>query len=229
MRIAVIQHVLRGSNEEDAVALGNAAADVCDMGAEVVIFPTVPVLADVSDGDPVPRLFEAIGEARPENVVFLNPSAAPSGLNVASLPLLGSTALLVGDATMDYQEILTASGKKPSVAILVPHSENELQAEAVTELAIGLSQSLAGLVVIAEAAGAEPGAPGHGGSAIIYLGDVVAEAMGEEDATLEFEVGSPVPQPEPRGLLPEIPTILSQRLASHEGRKPDTEYPADLN
>jgi hypothetical protein len=130
---------------------------------------------------------------------------------------------------MDYQEILTVSGKKPSVAILVPQSENDLQAEAMLELAIGLSQSLAGLVIIAESVGAEPGSPGHGGTAIVYMGDVVAEAMGEEGATLEFEVESPVPQPKPRGLLPQIPTILSQRLAQHEGLKPDPGYPADLN
>jgi hypothetical protein len=60
-------------------------------------------------------------------------------------------------------------------------------------------------------------------------GEVVAEAMGEEDATLEFEVGSPVPQPEPRGLLPQIPTILSQRLANHGGTKLEPDYPADMN
>jgi hypothetical protein len=143
--------------------------------------------------------------------------------------MLGSTALVVGDASMDYQEILTLSGKKPKVVILVPLSENALQAEAMLELAIGLSQSLAGLVIIAESAGAKPGEPGHGGSAIVYLGEVVAEAMGEEDATLEFEVDSPVPQPEPRGLLPQIPTILSQRLANHEGVKPETDYPSDMN
>jgi len=229
VRIAVIQHALRTDNEQDAVALGNAIADICDMGAEVVILPTVPVLADLSDGDPVPKLFAAIGEERPEHVVIINPAAAPPGVNTAALPTLGSTALIVGDACMDYQEILTASGKKPSVAILIPQSENELQAEAVLELAIGLSQSLAGLVIIAESAGADPGDPGHGGTAIVYMGEVVAEAMGEEDATLEFEVDSPVPQPEPRGLLPQIPTILSQRLAHNEGTKPDPGYPADLN
>ena len=228
MRIAVIQHVLRASAEEDAVALGNATADACDSGASVVILPAVPLLADMSDGDPVPGLFAAIGEERPDTII-LNPAVAPPGLNIATLPELGSTALIVGDAAMDYQEILTASGKKPGVAILVPQSENGLQAEAMLELAIGLSQSLAGLVVIAETAGAAPGQAGHGGSAIVNLGEVVAEAMDEEDATLEFEVDSPVPQPEPRGLLPEIPTILSQRLANHEGVKPDAGYPADLN
>jgi hypothetical protein len=130
---------------------------------------------------------------------------------------------------MDYAQILVAAGKKPQVAIMVPNAENDMQAEAALELAIGLSDSLAGLVIVVGSAGAEPGEAGHGGSAIVHLGKVVAEAMGDEDQTLEFEVDTPIPQPEPRGLLPQIPTILSQRLANHQGRKPDVDYPADLN
>lgn len=229
MQIAVIQHVLRGDDHEDAVALGNAAADATDMGAEVVIFPSVPVLADASDGDPVAKLFEAIGEPQRENVVYLNPAIVPDGAHVAALPLLGQTALLVGDACADAGEILTVSGKKPAAVIMSPRSENDLQAEAVAELALGLSASLAGLVIVAECAGSEPGDPGHGGSAIAYLGDVVAEAMGEEDETLTFEVEPPIPQPEPRELLPEVPRILAARLAHHQGHKPTVDYPAELS
>ena len=229
MQIAVIQHALRGDDHEDAVALGNAAADATDMGAEVVIFPSVPVLADASDGDPVAKLFEAIGEAQREQVVYLNPAIVPDGGHVASIPLLGQTALLVGDACCDDAEILGVSGKKPLVAIMSPRSENDLQAEAVAELALGLSSSLAGLVIVAECAGAEPGDPGHGGSAIVYLGEVVAEAMGEVDETLTFELEPPIAQPEPRELLPQVPTILSARLAHHQGRKPTVSYLADLS
>ena len=229
MRIAVIQHVLRGNDADDAVALGNAAADASDMGADVVVLPPAPVLMDGSAGDPVPKLFAAIGEVRSDTVVFLNPAIAPEGLHDAVLPVLGSTVLLIGDACMDYSQILAAAGKKPAVAILVPNAENDMQAEAILELAIGLSDSLAGLIVVVGSAGAEAGEPGHGGSAIVHLGEVVAEAMGAEDQTLDFEVDMPIPQPEPRGLLPQIPTILSQRLAHHQGRKPDVGYPADLN
>ena len=106
------------------------------------------------------------------------------------------------------------------VAVLCPHSENDMQAEAVLELALGLSSSLAGLIIVIDSAGAEPGEPGHGGSAIVQLGEVVAEAMGDGDQTLVFEVELPIVQPEPRELLPEIPTILSGRLAQHHGEKP---------
>ena len=229
MNIAVIQHSLSGSDETDAAALANAAADATDMGAHVVIFSPAPVLADASDGDPVVRVFDAIGEAQAEKVVYLNPAAVPDGVHIATLPLLGNTALFVGDACMDYQEILTASGKKPQVAIFAPHSENDMQAEAMLELALGLSSSLAGLVIVVDCSGGEPGEPGHGGSAIVQLGEVLAEAIGEDDQTLTADVGSPIPQPEPRELLPQIPTILSARLAHHHGLKPDVDYPADLN
>lgn len=229
MQIAVIQHVLRGDDQEDAVALGNAAADATDMGAEVVVFPRVPVLADGSAGDPVGRVFEAIGETQNESVAYINSAVMPDGAHFGDLPILGPTVLMVGDACMDYQEILTASGKKPRVAILAPGSESDLQAEAISELALGLSSSLAGLVVIAEAIGAEPGEPGHGGSSIIFLGQVLAEAMGGDDETLTADLETPIAQPEPRGLLPEVPTILSARLAHHLGQKPEADYPADLS
>jgi hypothetical protein len=229
MQIAVIQHVLRGDDHEDAVALGNAAADATGYGADVVVFPRVPVLADLSDGDPVVKVFEAIGETQSEKVIYLNPAAVPDGMHVAALPMLGQTALFVGDAAMDAQEVLTASGKKATVAILAPGSENDLQAEAIAEYALGLSSSLAGLIIIAEAIGAEPGQMGHGGSAIVHLGEVVAEAMGSGDETLTATFEAPVPQPEPRGLLPQVPTILSARLAHHLGQKPQVDYPADLS
>ena len=229
MQIAVIQHVLRGDDHEDAVALGNAAADAADMGAEVVVFPRVPTLADGSAGDPVGKVFEAIGESQNESVAYINTAIMPDGAHFATLPILGPTVLMVGDACMDYQEILTASGKKPRVAILAPGSENELQAEALSELALGLSSSLAGLIVIAEAIGAEPGQPGHGGSSIIHLGQVLSEAMGGGDETLTADIDAPIAQPEPRGLLPKVPTILSARLAHHLGQKPQVDYPADLS
>lgn len=229
MNIAVIQHAPLGDDHADAVALANAAADATDMGAEVVVFSPAPVLADMSAGDPVARVFEAIDEPQRDAVVYLNPAAVPDGLHVAEIPLLGQTALFIGDACLDYSEILAASAKKPKVAILVPRSENDMQAEAVLELAIGLSSSLAGLVMVVDSAGAEPGEPGHGGSAIVQLGEIVAEALGQGTQTLETAVDTPIAQPEPRGLLPEIPTILSGRLAQHHGEKPGVDYPADLN
>ncbi len=229
MQIAVIQHVLRGDDQEDAAALANAAADATDMGADVVVFPPAPVLADDSSGDPVAKLFEAIGESQSESVVYINTAVVTQGGHVAAIPQLGQTALLVSDACADGAEILSVSGKKPQVAILSPRSENDLQAEAITEFALDLSSSLAGLVIVAECTGAEPGEPGHGGSVIVHLGEVIAESMGDGDETLVAEIETPIAQPEPRELLPKVPTILADRVAYHQGRKPSVDYPADLS
>jgi len=106
-------------------------------------------------------------------------------------------------------------------------SESDLQAEAILEVALALSDSMAGLVLVADTDGAEPGDPGHGGSAIIRLGEMVAEA-GDGDEVLIAEVATPVAQPEPREALPEIPTLLAQRLATHRGKRLEVEYLADL-
>ena len=96
--------------------------------------------------------------------VRLIPSTAP-GVNsfaatappLEGLEGLGRIALLAGDACMTGLELVRILGDSPNVAVLAPRSENDLQAEAVMELAIGLSESLAGLVVVTECAGAEPG------------------------------------------------------------------------
>jgi hypothetical protein len=177
----------------------------------------------------VVRVLASIGEERRRHIVYLNPALAADVAEVADLPLLGQTAMLVGDGCADASEILRISSEKPSVAILAPRSDNDLQAEAVAEFALGLSDALAGLVVIAECAGAEPGEPGHGGSAIIHLGEVVAEAMSEVDETLTAEFELPIAQPEPREALPKVPSILLGKVAHHQGRRPDVEYPADLS
>lgn len=228
MQIAVVQHLLRGDTHEDAVALANAAADAADMGAQVIVFPAVPALADDSEGDPVAKAFEAIGEPQPKDVLCINPAVMPEGAHLAELPMLGRTALLVGDACADAEQIRKVAADKPDVTIIALGADNELQAEALAEYALGLSDSLSGLVIVAECAGAEPGEPGHGGSAIVQLGGVVAEAMGENAETLEADIELPIAQPEPRESLPRVPSLLAGRLAHHQGRKPDVEYPAEL-
>ena len=235
MRIAVIQHRLRETPEHDARGLAAAAAEAAGRGAELVVFPAVPSLqSDATASDLLEQLLCDVaahcliprprGEVR--GVALLTSLPAESGLESE----LGELALLIGDACFDPAELARVAALGPSLAVLVPLSESDLQAEAVLELAIGLSDSLAGLVLIAECAGADPGVPGHGGSAIVALGDVVAEAMTDDDVLLA-DVATPVPQPEPREPLPQVAPILVQRVAFHEGRKPDPPggYPADLS
>jgi hypothetical protein len=230
MRIAVIQHRLRDSIEDNIDALQRAAAAATLSRAELVFMPELLPLKN----DPIllERFFTGL-DGIPG--VRLIPSAPPGSDSFAATmpPLegfegLGSVALLVGDACLSGLELVRILGEAPTVAVLAPRSESDLQAEAVMELAIDLSESLAGLVIVAECAGAEPGSPGHGGTAVIYLGEVLAEAMTPDDDTLLVDIELPVGRPKPPEPLPTIAPILAQRLAYHRGEQAQPDYPAEL-
>ena len=233
MKIAVVQHRLRDSAAEDAVALAAAAVSAAQRGADLVVLPEV--LSLHAPGDERDLLNELLA---PVPAFCLMPHVGPDvcGLGfVATLPAeagvpddLGAIALLVGDACMDPAELVKLAAEKPAFASLVPRSETDLQAEAVIELALQLSASLSGFVLIAECAGAQPGEAGHGGSAIVALGELVAEA-GDGDDILLTDVPLPIPQPSPREQLPQIPPLLAQRFARNLGLKLTANYPVDLS
>jgi len=151
-----------------------------------------------------------------------------SPVAVQGMEPFGHVVIVAGDAGIDPEQHRRLAADPPDVLVLAPGSESDLQAEAVLELAIGLSVSLAPLVIIAEASGAEPGSPGHGGSAIILLGEVLAEAV-FDDQTLVADIDVPIPAPEPRAALRALPTILAQRLANHRGERLAVDYLADLS
>lgn len=226
MKIAAIQHRVRENADADARALAQAAIAASVRGAEVIVFPDVSSLLD-DDGAGQKLLSELVRDVPAFCIV---PSVDPAlrGIAiVADLPApisapgggLGVASLLIGDACMDAAEIARVAEQAPSFAVLSPRSETDLQAEAMLEFAIALSDSLAGVIVIAECAGAEALEVGHGGSALIVLGEVVAEALSGEDI-LVVEVQLPFPQPSPREALPQVPPLLVQRLAHHQGRLP---------
>jgi hypothetical protein len=225
MKIAAIQHRVRESAEADARALAEAAMLASGRGAELIVFPDVrslqhddaaghalltalvrdvPAFCIVPSVDPHSRGV-AIAAALPES---FSAGAGQSGV---------AASLMFGDACMDAAALVRMAAHKPALAVLSPRCETDLQAEAMLEFAIGLSDSLAGVIVIAECAGAEPLEPGHGGSAMILLGDVMAEALHEDDVLL-VEVPLPFPQPFPREPLPPVPPLLEQRMAHHDGR-----------
>lgn len=223
MKIAAIQHRVRESADADVHALAAAAAVASQRGAEVIVFPDVSSLQD-DDAAGQTLLSELVRDVPAFCIV---PSVDPelrSAAMIAEMPApvsapgggLGLVCVLIGDACMDSEELLRVDSASPSLAVLSPRSENDLQAEAMLEFAIALSDSLAGVVVIAECAGAEPLEIGHGGSAIVVLGDVVAEALFDDDV-LVAEVLLPFPQPSPREPLPPVPPLLVQRLAHHNG------------
>lgn len=161
--------------------------------------------------------------ARGADVLVSDSSSAES-----TLAAVGRCVVLVGDAALDPEEHRRLAADPPDVLVLAPASESELQAEAAIEVAIGLSVSVAGLVIVLDSSGAEPGEPGHGGSAIVLLGEVAAEALLDDDV-LVAQIPVPVPRPEPRAPLPEIPLLLLQRLAHHRGERVSVDYPADTS
>jgi predicted amidohydrolase len=235
VRIAVVQHRVRSTPEDDARDVAKAAELAAGRGAELVFLPDVPSLR--AENSSAQELFRQLVADVPAFCLIPNVSPAARGAALATelpsaqgLPAdLGVVALVAGDACMDAAQFEQLAATEPGLAVLVPRSESDLQAEAMLELAIALSDSLAGLIVIAECAGAPPGQPGHGGSAIVLLGEVVAEAIGDDDV-LVADVPVPIPQPEPREPLPSIPPLLAQRVSVHEGRgaqQPD--YPAELS
>ncbi|MCL4079304.1 hypothetical protein MX659_06880 [Coriobacteriia bacterium Es71-Z0120] len=144
------------------------------------------------------------------------------------IDLLGTVVVLEGDAAIDPVELAKARRERPAALVLMAGSESELQAEGVLELAIAASVSVASIVIVAEHGGGDIGAPGHGGSAIVVAGEVVAEAFGTEDLVL---ADVPVPAPPIDASAPDLepPLILKQRLARHRGEKPETDYLADLS
>lgn len=230
MRIAVIQHRIREDAVADVSALIEAAHAAADRGAEFVVMPEVPSLRfRESVRESLYAAFDGIAGKR------LVPFGGPGHPGIAHVADsirgaegLGRLALFVGDAAFRGTEWLNALASRPDFVVLCPRSESDLQAEAAFEVALALSDAMAGLVLVSECAGAEPGQPGHGGSAIILLGEVVAEALDEDDILIA-DIDVPAPHPEPREPLPALPTILSQRLAYHAGQRPEVEYPADLS
>lgn len=155
------------------------------------------------------------------DLIFSSVDLVPEGYEA-----LGQVAVLRGDAVFDLKSLESMARRNVDVLVLAPGSESDLQAEAVLEFAIKLSDAVAGLVLIVEDDGADPGQPGHGTSAIVMLGEVLAEAMGGSEV-LTADIDLPVAQPMPHDPVPALPTILEQRLAHHEGRHLHTEYPSD--
>ncbi len=226
MRIAVAQHV---SALGEAGVVASVVRAAIERDADLVICPAVPqqVAGDVSDA-----LTRVVGERQGAYLLPSFDEGSQGSFELVSISgqygTVGVIGVFVGDACFDPAKWELALRSGIAVAVLCPGSEGDLQAEAALEVGIALSDALCGLVIVAETGGAPVGEPGHGSSAIIVLGDVVAEAFGDTDV-LVAEVELPVAQPEPRDPLPAVPPLLAARLARHAGRRPAVGYPADLS
>lgn len=182
----------------------------------------IAVVQHAFDTSPETALAEAKAQGA-ETVVLPLESGVPAGLDA-----LGRVVALEGDACFDATTFEALAADPPDVLVLRPRSESDLQAEAALEFAIALSESVAGLVLIAETTGAAPGEAGHGGSAVVWLGDVVAEGLADTDVLIAG-IALPLVEPEPREPLPKPAPILLQRLANHTGERPAVDYLADLS
>jgi len=227
VKFAVVQHASRPAPAQDLEALVLAVSRAAALGAETVFLPYLPALYE---GPLADELLRRIAAEAPsvEVVTAQRAQDAPAHLPTAVMALFGPGVVLVGDDAIDLEVLHRCIAEKPGVLLLSPGAESDLQSQAVIELALALSTSLASLVLVAETDGAELGEPGHGGSAVLHLGQVLAEAASGDDLLLA-DVVTPLGPPEAPEAMPEIPPVLLQRLAAHRGRKLDVAYPADLD
>lgn len=226
MRIAVAQHA---SPAGEAAIVMPVVRGALERGADLVICPAVPAFA--VDGLSA-ELDRVVGESAAVYVLPVIEDAPHGTMSVidpeGGAAGLGRIAVLVGDSCFDRASWERAREAGVAAAILCPLSESELQAEAALEVAIALSDSLCGLLVVAEAVGADVGVHGHGGSAIVVLGEVAAEGFGETDVVVA-ELRGPVTGPEPPEPFPHLSTLIAQRVAHHKGERLNVEWPADLS
>ncbi|HAL30388.1 MAG TPA: hypothetical protein DCP20_06695 [Coriobacteriia bacterium] len=225
MRIAVVQHAVRPAPAQDLEALVGAVVRAGARGAEWVVLPEVPAVAESPLNDELWRRLEEDAPRVAVTAAYVEPGESCSALDDQDTP--GVTAILTGDSCFNPETLACARAHAPGVLVLAPHAESDIQAEATLEFAIALSTSLASLVIVVGTDGADPGEPGHGGSAAVYLGEVLAEALTGDDV-LYADVDRPVGPPESPDPMPQIPPLLAQRVASHQGRKLEVDYPADL-
>jgi predicted amidohydrolase len=224
VRIAVVQHVVRPAPAQDLEALVAATIRAAAGGASWVVLPMVPAL---DEGPLHEELWCRLESDAPGVGVLVASADGDASVGEGDETAPGLTVTLAGDDCYSPASLAAAHAHGPGVLVLAPGTESELQAEATLELALALSTSVASVVIVVETDGAEPGEPGHGGSAIIHLGEVLAEAL-PGDEILYADVEAPVGPPEAPGPLPEIPPLLAQRVAAHQGRKLEVDYPADL-
>lgn len=211
----------------DLAALLSLSEQAEDEGADVIVYPCVPGLGYASG---LMTAFAANVVERAPQVSIVAPCAARSreGTLVPVPTRLGSTLVLAGDECIDATLFPEIEGLGLEALVWQMGTESPIQAEALLELALDASLSQAGLVLTACLYGEARGVSSCGGSAIVYLGEILAEA-GEGEDLLLADVPVPVALPERRGRRAVPAPVLQQRLAAHHGRKLKPEYPATID
>jgi hypothetical protein len=225
MKIAVVQHELRAHVRMDLAALLSLAEAAADEGAAVIVTPCVPGL---ETNDHLVSAFSSNVGAHAPGATVLCPcirACDPAPPEPMVTPL-GSTLVLVRDECIDADAYRLLGDASIDALVWQFESESELQAEALLEYALDVSLVHTPLVLVASTVGSSRGISRYGGSAIVRLGEIVAEAEGGEDLVVaDIEVGVDVPEGSPE--RPDPSPILLQRLAVHRGEKPTVEWPSD--
>lgn len=227
MKIAVVQHRIRTHERMDLAALLSLSEQAQDEGADVIVYPCVPGLGYAS---PLMTAFASNVIERAPQVSIVAPCAAQSRAGkLASVPTrLGSTLMLAGDDCIDVSLYPRIESFDLEALVWQMDTESPLQAEALLELALDASLSQAGLVLTACLFGEARGVSSSGGSAIVHLGEILAEA-GEGEDLLLADVPVPVQLPERRGRRAVPAPVLQQRFAVHHGKKLRPNHPATID
>lgn len=223
----MVQHRLRTHERMDLAAMlalcETAAAD----GAQVIVYPAVPGLS--SGTSLLPAFLRNVQERAP-GITAISPfvevreGGAPSVANTA----LGRTLVLSGDECIDADVFPEVAALGCDAVVWQFSAEDDLQAEACLELALEATHSLAPLIVVAAVTGSARDVHLEGISAVVHLGEILAEGGAGEDL-LFAEVPPSAGPLEPGRRLPEPAPVLRQRLAAHRHSKVPTDYPADLS
>jgi predicted amidohydrolase len=225
VKVAVVQLRIRVHVRMDLAALLDATERAADEGAEVIVYPYVPWLT----GQPLLDPFFASLEQRVPDIKWVRPGWRSSGDSIAARPTaLGSTVLLEGDDCIDPAHFPLLRELGCDTLVWLFDAEDDLQAEALLELALEASVTMAPLVVIASLTGDARGIRQYGASAIVHGGEILAEADAEDEIVMA-DVPRDTPPLAHGHALPEPAPVLAQRLAAHRHTKVKVDYPADLS
>lgn len=228
MRVAVIHHRCRDDVALDSAALAESVGHACADGAAVVVCPQIPALAGMPPHERT-HVLEMVHKLAGGTALLMPfTDADDSGHRIVVTPL-GLTSLATGDVCLNPETGRMAREAGVHAVVWSPGAESELQAEAIIEYVLQCAPALAGLVVLAECTGSSAHLGQSGVSAIVLFGELVAESAGAEDEILYVEVEGAWEASEQDLALPELPPLLAQRLAVHEGRRASVEYPWDLS
>lgn len=211
MRIGVVQHKMRTHERMDLAALLSAAERASEDGVRLLVYPPIPGL---TPGSGLVEAFAQNVAERVPGVSFIAPGASERPLTRGPVDtVLGKTLVLSGDECIDPDSFGEVEEMKLDALVWQMLTDSAQQAEAVIELALDASMSLAGLVLVSGVWGEGRGVHSHGGSVIAARGDMLAEA-GDGEALLVADVEVPVCLPARRGSRPVPAPVLAQRLAA---------------